>query len=227
MRNILGYNLVLPILSEPKATSTRRQRLTNIIRHANTRCPYYKDKYTGFLEGEKDFTDEEFNYAFSHLPIINHGHLDAYHEDLCSDQLSDKKELFEHEQPLGAWAFLKKLFFKKDYKTSITISGTKARRWLDHHDIQYLTKSILNALKKNGWKRGQNLVAFMPKNSYFTNKLARYNSVLFHLFGLTIVPFDSINKDSAEQLLKTLKNTKAAALISLPHALLRIAQIMD
>ncbi len=226
LRNILGYRLALST-ELAKASASRRQRLTNIIRHANNHCPYYKDKYTGFLEGEKDFTDEEFNYAFSHLPIINRGQLDNHNKAFCSNELENKPEILEDKQPPSAWTFIKHLLFKQNYTASISISGTTTRRWLDHHDIKLYTNSILHALKKNGWKRGQSLVALMPENSYFTQRLVPFNNILFHLFGLTIQPFEVINKDNVTQLLATLKNTNATTLITLPHTLLRVAQTMQ
>lgn len=227
MRNILGYRLALPIISEPQASSTIRQRLTKIIRHANTHCPYYKGKYTTFLEGEKDFTDEEFNYAFSHLPIISKGELNAHNSEFCSDKLENKKELLDNDNPPSAWSFLKSILFKKDYKTSISIGDTTPHRWFDNNDLQLFANSIIHALKESGWKSGQSFVAFMPMNSQFTHKLVQRNNILFHLFGLTIQPFDKINKDSVNQLLKTLRNTDASALITLPNVLLRVAQTMQ
>jgi len=227
MRNILGYGLALPVLSEPEPSTSRRERLKQIIQHANTHCPYYKDKYTTFLEGEKDFTDEEFCYAFSHLPIIDRYQLDANNTEFRSDELDEKDELFNNDLSPSFWTLLKHALFKKSFTTSISLSGTSSCRWLDRHDSQIYAGSVLHALSRNGWKRGQNFVAFMPESSYFTHKLVQRNNVLYHLFGLTIQPFKDITKDSVTQLLTTLKNTKATALITLPHALLRIAQIMD
>lgn len=226
LHNILGYGLTIPITSQTETPDSRRKRLTNIISHANTHCPYYKDKYSAFVNGEKDFTDEEFDYAFSHLPIIDKRQLNIHNKEFCSDELEGKKELFTKDSPPSFWTLLKRCFYKKDFTTSLSLGGSSTQRWLDYHDSKIYAGSILHALNKNGWKRGQNFVAFMPKNSYFTNDFAQRNNVLYHLFGLTVLPFEDITADTAGQLLTTLKNTKATSLITIPHALQRIAHIM-
>ncbi len=228
MRNILGYKLALPALSEPASPYTRRRkRLTDIIRHANAHCPYYKDKYTTFLNGEKDFTDEEFNYAFSHLPIINKSQIEQHNTEFQSCYIADQQELLKDEAPLSFWSLLNYIIFKKDFKASVSLSGTSANRWLDRHDAQIYAGSVLHALTKGGWRRGHNFVAFMPENSYFTQNLAEHNSFLYHFFGLSMCPFKSIDKNSVRKLLSILKTTKATTLMAFPHALLRIAQIMQ
>ncbi len=238
----LSYGLTLPVLQKRlgqkrswrKSSKSRRMRLTEIIRHANVHCPYYKDKYDSFLESEKYFADEEFYYAFSHLPAIDKLSIAKYNNDFHSDTLIKEQESKEavsediSQKPSSLWKLLKRAIFDKDFTTALSLGGFQESvlRRMDHHDTLIYVQSILHALEKNGWKRGQSYVAFMPDNTYFTNDLTKYNKVLNRVFGFTMLPYKDLTIENVDELLLTLKRTKAAMLIISPHALQRVAEIM-
>lgn len=228
LRNIIGYGLSLRQLAKPRNKSelSQRDRLTNIIRHANTHCPYYKNAYDAFLEGEKDFSQEEFDYAFSHLPVINKNTITSHGEEFFSDELKNKKPLFNNETTPSLQQLLKSCFYEKDFVIPLTMSN-KHQRWIDYHDARTYLNSLFSSLRKNGWKYGENIVLFMPENNnQLIKHLTKHNALLYHLIGLTIIPFKEINQQSVTHLLSILKNTKASTLITCPHALLRVAHIM-
>ena len=226
LRNILGYGLTLPVRERAGHLTSRRKRLAAIIRHANTHCPYYKGYYDPFVECEKDLTDEEFYYAFSHLPIIERRHLESDNGAFCSDEMNGLETLFSNGERPSFWTLLKHGLFKKDFSASLTLNTSSIKRWINRHDATIYVGSILRALMKNGWKRGQAFVAFLPKGAYFTNNLAGINSILYHFFGLTVIPFEDITTHTVEALLSSLRNTGAKTLVTTPHALQRIAHIM-
>tara|TARA_R110001592_G_scaffold16881_18_gene71791 strand:+ start:9355 stop:10758 length:1404 start_codon:yes stop_codon:yes gene_type:complete len=227
LRNITGFRFAISPLA--KKSLSRRENLVNIIRHANTTTPFYKGKYDSFLEGEKNLSDEEFFYAFSHLPIVEKQDLRSSNEQFKSDHLNDKVDLLENGAVPTFGKFLKHFIIKKDFFTTISTggsSGVPTFRWLDYPDANIFAQSFLHSFKLNGWKQGESFVVYYPLKSYFTGAYAQNAKPLNRYFGFTMVPFEDITKESVEELLKTLRDTKATLLVIFPCVLQRIAEIM-
>lgn len=228
-KNILGYKFLLP--SEKKKDETRRVRLTNIIRYAHEHCPFYNAPYAEFLTHEPSFSDEEFTYAFAHLPIIDKSHIYNYNHAFCSDEIAEKPELSTKTKPISSLKILKKaLINKQEFATSLSLGGTPDNpplyRWLNTKDAKLFANSVLKTMEQENWKRGKPFVLFMPKDSAFINILTHNQKALKRLFGLHIVPYEHITEETVERLLTTLKKSKAKAIFGVPEALLRTAQIM-
>ncbi len=225
-RKNTGYRFILPSPHHPH--ETRREKLVNILTHANATTPFYKNVFTTFLNAQKDFTDEEFFYAFSHLPIVEKQDLREKNEDFMSNHLTGKNDILQSGNTPSPKDFLTAIY-KKDFFTTISTggtSGTPTFRWLDYNDAQIFAHSFLDSFKRNGWSEGESFVVFYPLKSYFTGIYAQHAKTLSRYFGFTMVPFETITKETVENLLATLKTTKATLLVIFPCVLQRIAEIM-
>ncbi len=226
-RNLTGYRFALPPLR--KSPDSRRKRLVDLLRHANKNTPYYKNTFTEFLDGENDLTDEEFFYAYGHLAITQKQDLKDRNDDFKNDSLKDKIDLLADGQTPSVSDFIKHAIIRKDFSTSISTggsSGVPTFRWLDYHDAHIFAQSFLHSFKLNGWKQGESFVVYYPLKSYFTGSYADHAKTLQKYFGFTMVPFETLTKDSVLELLRTLKETKATLLVIFPCVLQRIAEIM-
>lgn len=227
LRKLIGYNLALRPLSPPR--HSRRRRLVDLLRHANTHTPFYKGAFDAFLDAETDLTDEEFFYAYSHLPILEKHHLKEHNEAFKSDHLEDKVNLLADGQTPSLKDFIKHALIQKDFCASISTggsSGVPAFRWLDYDDANVFAQSFLHSFKLNGWKTGESFVVYYPLKSYFTGAYADHADSLNRYFGFTMVPFEHVTKESVLELLDTLKAQKATLLVIFPCVLQRIAEIM-
>ncbi|MFP4097771.1 MAG: hypothetical protein ACLFP8_00280 [Alphaproteobacteria bacterium] len=224
IRNTLVYGLLLPDVA--RAKPSRRDKLTNIIHHANEHCPYYKGKYTHFLNCVKDFTQEEFNYAFDHLPIIHRNDLAAHSKQFQPETLKNTKNLLENGNLPPILTLIKNRVTNKDFAASVPLNAGTSRRWINRHDAGLYTHSILRAMKKNGWQRSQRFASFMPQDTCFTSNLSHYKHSLKQMFGYTPISYTSLTKGTVEKLLKELKKTRTKMLLTAPGTLLRVAQIM-
>lgn len=227
LRKIFGYNLALR--PAKKTGLSRRAQIAALLQSAGANTPFYKGKFDYFLSEAPALTDEEFFYAYSHLPIVTKQDLKNRNADFMADALHGKIDLLaDGRKPCLKEALVHGLI-KKDFYTSISTggsSGVPAFRWLDYDDANIFAQSFLHSFRLNGWKPGQPFVVFYPLKSYFTGLYADYAGPLHTLFGFTMVPFEEITKESVERLLHTLRARKATLLVIFPCVLQRIAEIM-
>ncbi len=227
LRKAIGYSLVLKTPS--KSTKTRRERLESIIIHANETTPYYKGRFTSFLENTKHLNDDEFFYAFRHLPIVEKQDLKDHNEAFASEHLKETVDLLAEGKTPSAFEFLKHAVVKKDFSASLSTGGTSGiptYRWIDYNDANIFAQSFLHSFKLNGWKPGESFVVYYPLKSYFTGAYAEQAATLQRYFGFTMQPFETVTKESVEALLNTLRKNKASLLVIFPCVLQRVAEIM-
>lgn len=227
IRKILGYNLILKAHNPTK--KPRRGQLLDIITHASQTTDFYNGRFDKFLEAAPDMSDEDFYYAYSHLPIATKQDLKDNNQDFMSNELDGKTDLLNNGQAPKAFEFLKKILIEKDFFTSLSTggtSGTPTFRWLDYNDAQLFASSFIDSFKRNGWKPGESFVVFYPLKSYFTGTYADHEKTLNRLFGFTMVPFEDITKTEVLELLKTLRKNKSTLLVIFPCVLQRVAEIM-
>lgn len=227
LRKHIGYRFILP--ARQASLQSQRTYLTEIIKHANKTTPFYQGRFDQFLDNVHAFSDEEFYYAFSHLPVAEKQDLKDKNDDFMSDHLEGKPDILQSDDPISGVDFLKKVILEKDFFTSLSTggsSGVPTFRWVDYDDSQIFAQSFLDSFKSNGWSPGESFTVFYPLKSYFTGTYAQHAKTLNRLLGFTMVPFETITKKEVEILLSTLRKTRSTLLVIFPCVLQRIAEIM-
>ena len=227
LRKAVGYNLFLK--APAKSRLSRRNRLADIITHANAKVPFYKGGFDNFLSSSSSLTDNEFLYAFSHLPVVSKSDLKFRNDDFMSETLRGKIDILASGKAPSAKDLLVHGVIKKNFFTSISTGGTSGVptfRWLDYDDANIFAQSFLHSFKLNGWNPGESFVVFYPLKSYFTGAYAEQAKTLQRLFGFTMVPFETVTKETVINLLQTLYKNKATLLVIFPCVLQRVAEVM-
>ncbi|MBV1889314.1 MAG: hypothetical protein KUG67_03615, partial [Proteobacteria bacterium] len=201
--------------SAKKNKLSKRHRLADLIRHANMHSPFYAGYFELFLQTEKNLTDEEFFYAFSHLPIIEKSHLEKHYNSFRCIQSDENTLQNQHIKDII------NILFNKTQEPS-TDKDLGQQLWTCTQDAGSFTQGLLQSLRLNGWKSGERLVAYYP----ITSELSLDTQALNNSLGLKLVSFNAITKESVEELLHTLRKTKASILITSPSTLQRVSQIM-
>ncbi len=228
LRKIIGYNLIMP-QTTGAALLSRRMRLLNIIRHANSSSPFYAGLYDKFLEHEKDLNDEEFFYAFTHLPIIDQRHTQNNKNDFTPDDVAEKTNLIEDINEKTIKDILIQTVFKKDYRIPLPLTSSdneKTIRWMDNNDTNQFIHNALCAFKRGGWKKGDTLTIFLHENTIPTKLQSKLSTFLYQFLGINVLPFTQIDKQTVEKLLHSLQKTKSTLLVTIPSTVARVAQIM-
>lgn len=227
LRKLLGYNLALKPLKKSKLS--RKEKLLVILEYCNRNTPFYKGKFSFFLDSASALNDEDFFYAYSHLPIVQKHDIKAKNTTFKSVTLDYKYDLLRNGRTPSIKEVLSHGIIKRDFFASISTggsSGIPAFRWLDYDDANLFAQGFLQSFRLNGWKTGEDFVVFYPLKSYFTGVYAKKSKALRSCFGFTMVPFETVDKDSVLKLLETLKKTKATLLVIFPCVLQRVAEIM-
>lgn len=227
LRKNTGYRIALP--QHKNNVLSRRERLVNILAHANATTPFYKGQYSAFLKNQQTLSDDEFFYAYNHLPIVEKQDLKDKNNAFKADHINDSFDLLQNGKAPSLFEFIDHALIKKDFFTTLSTggtSGTPTFRWVDYNDANVFAQSFLHSFKLNGWSPGESFVVYYPLKSYFTSTYADQAKTLDRFFGFTMVPFEDITKDSILTLFQTLKKTRATLLVIFPCVLQRIAEIM-
>ena len=194
---------------------SKRHRLAELIRHANMHSPFYAGYFELFLQTERNLTDEEFFYAFSHLPIIEKNHLKKHYDSFRCIQSDEKTPQNQHIKDIL------NILLNKTQKSSAE-KDLSQQLWTNTQDAGIFAQGFLQSLRLNGWTSGERLVAYYP----MTSDLSLNTQALNHSLGLKLVPFKTVTKESVEELLRALRKTKVKVLITSPSTLQRVSQMM-
>lgn len=224
----IGHSCLLKPLSKIRS---RRIAIYDLLKYADTQIPFYKGRYSEFLNDAQSLNDAGFFNAFSRTPITTKQDLKNQNTAFLAPSLSSKKAIFDGANDNIGHTIntLHTIFIKKNFIIPISTggtSGTPAYRWLDHHDANVMAQSFLESFHLNGWNRGDGFVLYYPLQSYFTGTYAAFNDWLHRIFGFSVVPFQDINLESVKELLQTLESRKARLLVIFPCVLQRVAEIM-
>ncbi|MFP4312735.1 MAG: hypothetical protein ACLFR0_00290 [Alphaproteobacteria bacterium] len=217
------------ILKPLETRRSKRENVVELLNFANSNVPFYKGRYNDFLKQQDGWDEQKFWEKFAKTPITTKADLKAGNTAFCARQFSSKRELIQNGAPPDLKRAISSLFIKKDFKVSISTGGTSGiptYRWLDHQDANVMAQSFLESFHLNGWRRGESFVLYYPLRSYFTGAYAEFNGWLHRLFGFTVVPFETITKESVLELLHILKTRKVSLLVIFPCVLQRVAEIM-
>jgi len=198
------------------STSSQRERLAELIRHANTYSPFYAGCFKIFLQTEENLTNEEFFYAFSHLPIVEKHHLDKDYDAFKCTQGNENT-------PIHVKDIIHSLLNDDTAQQDST-----PELWNNAQDFTIFVQSMLQAFRLNGWKDGEPITIFYPNISEenASNKLqhmAQQNKSV----GITIIPTEKITKESVIRLLSTLKSTKTKLFATTPSIIQNISHMMQ
>lgn len=217
------------ILKPIKNANTKRATLVDLLKYANKNVPYYEGKYDLFLQNEGKMDDAEFWQAFGNTPITTKQNLKDHNDDFCSRSFVGRYDILGSGETPKLLDTLWSLFIRKNFKMSISTGGTSGiptYRWLDHSDCNVMAQSFLESFHANGWRRGEGFVLYYPLRSYFTSTYSEFNDWIHRLFGFSVVPFETVTKDSVLDLLHNLEKRKASLLVIFPCVLQRVAEIM-
>lgn len=205
------------ILSPLHISHSRRESLVDLLCYANANVPYYEGRYTNFLNECGAMDDAAFYKAFAKTPITTKQDLKDDNDSFKTRALAGKVDIIGQDHVLKPIEVLWSIFIRKNFKISISTGGSSGMptyRWLDHGDANVMAQSFLESFQRNGWSRGEPFVVYYPLRSYFTDTYAAFNIWLHSLFGFTMVPFETVDKQSVLALLETLSAARPHYLLS-------------
>ncbi len=231
LRKLIGYKLIKSTTVADKKDSVRT-KLVRVIDHAQNTPSPYKKIYTRFLKSEPDLTDEEFFYAFSHLPILEKDDLiESYERQKVP--LNPAEAIFQENKlyPRTLSSLIKYAFRKKNYTALFPAYKTKqdelSLKYISRKELSHYINGYLETYRKQGWKNGDPITFVYSNNALVPHFFIHHEEFLKKYFGVSFLCIDKENKETiGEVLLQTLRNNKCTMLVTSPTTLFYIAQNM-
>ena len=201
-----------------------RADLERLLSEATRKNPYFVGKFDEFLAATGKVDDETFFQKFSELPSLSKQDYADAGWSVMPEQVVQElggKELPFDGKPLQ---FLNRIRSGKFLMPMATGGSTSSP--LNVHMTKYHMFSMLFTFFKcwyrMGWRPGDRMLVFYPKNTYNIDDMAKYNR-FSAISGFRIHLFSKINEQSIRELVDELNEFRPKILLVFPSPLNMIA----
>jgi phenylacetate-CoA ligase len=234
IRTLFSYFGILSLYREVCETPVShgkdavRRELESLLKHTNQHSPYYAGKWTEFLENTNGVSDDEFLAAFSKLPVMQKKDyatagfsiLDSrYQGDTAPQQLNlavPPLQLIEQVR-------------QKDFLFALPTGGTTSLPlsvWMNKRHAFEMLFTFFKCWHENGWKLGEKVLVFYPKDVYNIDEMAAKNYLRL-LTGFHIQLFETIDTNTVQTLVSEINTFKPHLMIVFPSTMNLVSHIIQ
>lgn len=205
-----------------------RHELEELLSHANQHSPYYLGKWSEFLDRSRAFTDDEFLEEYAKLPVIRKKDYAEAGFAIVDSQYHGEtapQKLTLAATPLGLLEQLR----RSDFMFALPTGGTTSLPlsvWMNKRHAFEMLFSFFKCWHEIGWKLGEKVLVFYPKDVYNIDEMAEKN-YLRHLTGFHIELFDKITIDTVARLVREINMFKPHLMIVFPSTMNLVAHIIQ
>ena len=186
-----------------------RADIEKLLASVNKNNPYFKGKFGQFLEEVKGVDDETFFQMYSKLPSLSkQDYADADKEVMPADvvQRLGKKELLFNGKAIQFLKSLRSGNFLMPMATGGSTSSPLVVQMTKHHMFSMLY-TFFKCWYRMGWRPGDRMLVFYPKNTYNIDDMARYNK-FSAITGFHIHLFSKIDEPTIRELVDVINDFK-------------------
>ncbi len=221
-------DLYRQVVIEDRLTNIRpkiRADLVSLLTSANETSEYVRGKFTNFLSETDSVDDDAFFTAYSNLPALTKQDYAEAGQTVMTDRWAhidpEAAEFAVHGKP---WQAIKRLR-GSDYlmrmatggSTSLPLSITMTK----HHMFSMLF-SFFKCWYRMGWRPGERMLVFYPKNTYNIDDMVKFNPYS-KMLGFKYHLFDKIDEETVRGLVKDINAYKPKLLLVFPSPMNMIA----
>ena len=204
-----------------------RADIVTLLKSANQHCPFFEGQFTDFLSATDKADDAAFFEAYSKLPCYSKEDYANAGDSILKRDFA--KRLSSGENPElefngQAMQFLKRIRSGKFFMPMATGGSTSlplAVRMTKHHTFSMMY-TFFKCWYRQGWRPGDRMMVFYPRNTYNIDDMARYNK--FSRFtGFQIHLFDKVDLPTISELVKEINRFKPKMLLVFPSPMNMIA----
>lgn len=202
-----------------------RKDIQHLLESTNANNPFFRGKFDEFLAENSDVDDDTFFNAYSKLPAFSKQDYAEAGTSVMPEKIGgkvDELELKFEGKPFQTLSQLRKGDFIMPMATGGSTSLPLKVHMTKHHMFSMLF-TFFKCWYRMGWRPGDKILVFYPKNTYNIDDLARFNKIGW-LTGFKIHLFDRIDKDSIAGLVDELNSFKPKMLLVFPSPLNMIAE---
>ncbi len=201
-----------------------RADIKSLLENVNQNNPYFKGRFSAFLEDSRHVDDETFFEMYSKLPAFSkQDYADADQQVMPTQVVQELsgKELLFNGKPIQ---FLKTIRSGKFLMPMATGGSTSSP--LVVHMTKYHTFSMLYTFFKcwyrMGWRPGDRMLVFYPRDTYNIDDMARYNKFSW-ITGFRISLFSKIDAPTIRALTNEINAFKPKIFLVFPSPMNMVA----
>lgn len=202
-----------------------RADLQQLLTDVNENNPFFRGKFTEFLNANRDLDDTSFFKAYSRLPSFSKEDYAAAGTSVMPDRFADvdpkKAELKFKGKPIEA---LKRLR-RGDYLMPMATGGSSSLPLVVYMTKHYMFSMLFTFFKcwyRMGWRPGEKMMIFYPKNTYNIDDMVKFNPIS-RISGFKYHLFDKIDEQTVRGLINDINRYKPKLLLVFPSPMNMIA----
>jgi phenylacetate-coenzyme A ligase PaaK-like adenylate-forming protein len=202
-----------------------RKDLQHLLKSVNAKNTFFIGKFDDFLAANESVDDETFFREYAKLPAFSKQEYAEAGVSVMPKELGEKVDELELKfegKPLDTLSTLR----KGDFIMPMATGGSTSLPLKVHMTKYHMFSMLFTFFKcwyRMGWRPGEKILVFYPKNTYNIDDLAKFNKIGW-LTGFKIHLFDRIDKDSIAGLVDELNSFKPKMLLVFPSPLNMIAE---
>lgn len=202
-----------------------RQDIQKLLTDVNQNNPYFKGKFSEFLEANSNSDDDTFFAAYSKLPSFSKQDYAAAGTSVMPDKFADvdpkEMELKVRGKPFEAINRLR----KGNYLMPMATGGSSSLPLVVYMTKYYMFSMLFTFFKcwfRMGWRPGEKMMIFYPKNTYNIDDMVKFNPIS-RVSGFKYHLFDKINEQTVRELIDDINRYKPKLLLVFPSPMNMIA----
>lgn len=212
--------------SDEASTSAQlRAELQQLLARVNHANPFFKGRFTAFLDRVTHCADDEFFRHYAALPLFTKDdYLDAG-SAVMDERYHDRLKALELRFAGSAWQLFKRLT-GDDFVLPMCTGGTTAEPLIVQMNKEHMFSMLFSFFacwRRMGWSLGQRVLVFYPAGTYNIDDLASFNR-LGWLTGFRVMLFSRLDLPVIEGLVAELNDTRPELLLIFPSPMNIIAQ---
>jgi phenylacetate-coenzyme A ligase PaaK-like adenylate-forming protein len=227
-RFIRVRGLYKKVVEEDRLTNIRPQIRADIealLNHANQQSAFFRGKFTAFLETTNGVSDEEFFVEYAKLPALTKQDYAEAGQSVMSDEWASvdpaKAAFSVAGKPIESIRRLRGDKYLMQMATGGSTSMPLSVTMTKHHMFSMLF-TFFKCWYRMGWRPGQRMLVFYPKNTYNIDEMVQFNPYSKWL-GFKYHLFDKIDEQTVRGLVADINEFKPELLLVFPSPMNMIA----
>lgn len=202
-----------------------RADIQHLLKTVNSKNPFFQGRFDEFISANQSVDDETFFREYAKLPAFSKQDYAEAGVSVMPSELGEKVDELELKfegKPFDTLSTLR----KGDFIMPMATGGSTSLPLKVHMTKYHMFSMLFTFFKcwyRMGWRPGEKILVFYPKNTYNIDDLAKFNKIGW-LTGFKIHLFDRIDKDSISGLVDELNSFKPKMLLVFPSPLNMIAE---
>lgn len=191
-----------------------RADIRELLEHVNVDNPHFKGKFTQFLNESKNVDDASFFELYSKLPSMSKQDYAEAGSSVMPTEVTQRlgdKELLFNGKPMQFLNTIRSGSFLMPMATGGSTSSPLVVQMTKHHTFSMMY-TFLKCWYRMGWRPGDRMLVFYPKDTYNIDDMARYNKFSW-ITGFRISLFSKIDEPTIRNLVDEINEFKPKILL--------------